>query len=82
MVNIHEGKGNVIITCSLAFNPHELPIRDGHRLSDACHSALHILNFIYIYIGLDFDPNLKANKKNNNKLWNNEHRLGSKNTPN
>ena len=28
-------KGNVIITCSLAFNPHELLIRDGHCLMHA-----------------------------------------------
>ena len=35
-------KGNVIITCSLAFNPHELLIMDW-PLSDARHSALYIL---------------------------------------
>ena len=51
----------MIITCMLAFNPHELLIRDW-PLSDARHSALYILK------GLDFDPNLKANLNNNHKL--------------
>ena len=44
--------------------------------------AIQLCTFWKFYIGLDFDPNLKANLKNNHKLWNNEDRLGSKNTPN
>ena len=42
-------------------------------------SCVHFWN---LYIGLDFDKNLKAYFKNSNELWSNEQIFRSKSTPN
>ena len=65
MVNIHEGKRECDNHLQSCFHPHELLIRDW-PLSDACHAALYISEVLHL--GLNFDPNLKANLKNNHEL--------------